>query len=163
MAYDVRCQASLILCRNLYDSHPMSVMLSCCLIRRCPMVSLLFTAKTMGRSPCKLQGLLPMIAATFYAYLFCPFNCCSSVLIIKKHPRIADSTHDSRILPATIQEYSATLFVPIQAVVAFDAYDESAVVPGFCVNGKRPLSANRRQRPSHTHQALFWAIIVSLS
>ena len=52
----------------------------------------------------------------------CPFSCCNSVLIMKKHPRIADSIRDSHMLSATILEYSFTLFILPQVAVSFDAY-----------------------------------------
>ena len=62
------------------------------------------------------------IRSAHRATLFCPFSCCSSVLIIKKHPRTADSIRVSHILSATIQEYSFTLFNLPQVAVSFDAY-----------------------------------------
>ena len=66
------------------------------------------------------------IRSAHRATLFRPFSCCNSVLIIKKHPRTADSIRDSHILSATIQEYSFTLFnlkVAVSGVVA-RAYDD---------------------------------------
>ena len=40
----------------------------------------------------------------------------------KKHPRIADSTRESRILSATIREYCVTLSFCAQVAVSFDGY-----------------------------------------
>lgn len=40
----------------------------------------------------------------------------------KKHPRIADSTRESRILSATIREYCVTLSFCTQAAATFDGY-----------------------------------------
>ena len=66
------------------------------------------------------------IRSAHRATLFRPFSCCNSVLIIKKHPRTADSIRDSHILSATIQEYSFTLFNLPQVAVSFDAYTADA-------------------------------------
>lgn len=41
----------------------------------------------------------------------------------KNHPRIADSTRESRILSATIREYCVTLSFCAQVAVSFDGYD----------------------------------------
>ena len=49
--------------------------------------------------------------------LFCAHN--------KKHPRIADSTRESRILSATIREYCVTLSFCTQAAATFDGYDNT--------------------------------------
>ena len=40
----------------------------------------------------------------------------------KNHPRIADSTRESRILSATIREYCVTLSFCAQVAVSFDGY-----------------------------------------
>ena len=48
----------------------------------------------------------------------------------KKHPRIADSTRESRILSATIREYCVTLSFCTQAAATFDGYAK----PALCVS-----------------------------
>ena len=60
----------------------------------------------------------------------------------KNHPRIADSTRESRILSATIREYCVTLSFCAQVAVSFDGYPPDANSGGTLRNVP-PLLSHR--------------------
>ena len=78
----------------------------------------------------------------------------------KKHPRIADSTRESRILSATIREYCVTLSFCTQAAATFDGYVRSSKLVVIVYHYKGGKKGPQQKRTANSRSSLFTSLLV---